>query len=135
LNIFFLIALTKITAVIWWIKNLVRKLEIFNLPFEFFKIFVWLYDYNKYWNCISGVMISVLASSAIDRGFEPRSGQAKYFKIGIWCFSANHTTLRRKSQDWLAWNQDNVSECGDMSIHRLLFQWASTIKSQLSVLV
>jgi hypothetical protein len=37
---FFLIALTKITAVIWWIKNLVRKLEIFNLPFEFFKIFV-----------------------------------------------------------------------------------------------
>ena len=40
LNIFFLIALTKITAVIWWIKNLVRKLEIFNLPFEFFTIFV-----------------------------------------------------------------------------------------------
>jgi hypothetical protein len=38
--LFFLIALTKITAVIWWIKNLVRKLEIFNLPFEFFTIFV-----------------------------------------------------------------------------------------------
>jgi hypothetical protein len=38
--IFFLIALTKITAVIWWIKNLVRKVEIFNLPFEFFTIFV-----------------------------------------------------------------------------------------------
>jgi hypothetical protein len=25
----------------------------------------------------------------------------------------------------LAWNQNNVSEWGDMSICRLLFQWAS----------
>jgi len=80
-------------------------------------------------------MISLLASSAIDRGFEPRSGQTKYFKISIWCISANHATLRRKNKDWLTWNQDNVYECGDMSIHRLLFQWASTIKIQLSVLV
>jgi len=32
-------------------------------------------------------------------------------------------------------NQDNVSEWGDMSICRLLFQLASTIKIQLSVLV
>ena len=28
-------------------------------------------------NRIGGVMISVLASSAVDRGFEPRSGQTK----------------------------------------------------------
>ena len=41
-----------------------------------------------------------------------------------------HAALRRKSQDWLAPNQNNVSvsEWGDMSIRRLLFQWASTIK-------
>jgi hypothetical protein len=32
-------------------------------------------------------------------------------------------------------NQDNVSEWGDMSIRGLLFQWASTIKIQLSVFV
>jgi hypothetical protein len=32
-------------------------------------------------------------------------------------------------------NQDNVSEWGDMSIRGLFFQWASTIKIQLSVLV
>jgi hypothetical protein len=32
-------------------------------------------------------------------------------------------------------NQDNVSEWGDMSIRRLLFQWASTIIIQLIVLV
>jgi hypothetical protein len=73
---------------------------------------------------ISGIMVSVLTSSALSRGFEPRSGQTK---IGICCFSAKHTTLRRKSKDWLARNQNNVSEWSDMSARRLLFQWASTI--------
>jgi hypothetical protein len=32
------------------------------------------------------------------------------------CFSAKHTALRRKSKEWLARNQDNVSEWDDMSI-------------------
>ena len=32
---------------------------------------------------ISGVMGSVLASSVVDHGFEPRSGQTKDYKIGI----------------------------------------------------
>jgi hypothetical protein len=35
-------------------------------------------------------MVSVLASCAVDRGFEPQSGQTKDFKIGICCFSAKH---------------------------------------------
>jgi hypothetical protein len=77
---------------------------------------------------IGGVIVSVLLSSAVDHGFEPRSGQTKDYKIGICCLSAKHATLRRKSKDWLAWNEDNVSEWGDMSICRLLFRWASTIK-------
>ena len=68
-------------------------------------------------NRISGVMVSMVASSAVDRGFEPRSGQAKDYEIGICCFSAKHAALRRKSKDWLAQNQDNVSEWDDMSIH------------------
>ena len=55
-------------------------------------------------------MVSVFVSSAVDRGFEPLSGQTKDYKIGICCFSAKHTALRRKSKDWLAWNQNNVSE-------------------------
>ena len=84
---------------------------------------------------IGGVMVNVFASSAVDRGFEPRSGQTKDYKIGVCCFSAKHTALRRKSEGWLARNQGNVSEWGDMSINELLFQWASTIKIQLSVLV
>ena len=71
---------------------------------------------------IGGVMVSMLASSSVDRGFEPPSGQTKDHKIGICCFSANYTALKRKSKDWLTWNQDNVSEWGDMCIRRLLFQ-------------
>jgi hypothetical protein len=67
-------------------------------------------------------MVSVLASSAVDRGFEHRSGQTKDYKIGICCFSAKHTALRKKSKDWLARNQNNVSEWSDMSTHGLLFQ-------------
>ena len=41
-----------------------------------------------YMNRIGGVIVSVLASSAVDRGFEPRSGQTKDFTIGICSFSA-----------------------------------------------
>ena len=67
-------------------------------------------------------MVIVFISSSVDRGFEPRSDQTKYYKIGICCFSAKHVALRRKSKDWLTLNQDNVSECDDMSIRGLLFQ-------------
>jgi hypothetical protein len=81
-------------------------------------------------------MFGVHASSAVDRGFESRSGQTKDYKIGICCFSAKHAALRRKSKDWLAQNQNNVSEWSDMSTLGLLFQCAaSTINIQLSMLV
>jgi hypothetical protein len=49
-------------------------------------------------NHIGGVMVSVLASSAVDRGFDPRSGQTKDYKIGNCCFSAKHARIRRKSR-------------------------------------
>ena len=52
---------------------------------------------KNYINRIGGVTVSVLTSSAVDRGFEPRSGQTKYYQIGICCFSAKHAALRRKS--------------------------------------
>ena len=63
-----------------------------------------------------------LASSAVDCGFKPRSGQTKDYKIGYCCFSSKHAALRRKSKDWLARNQNNVSEWSDMSTSGLLFQ-------------
>ena len=57
-------------------------------------------------NRIGGVMVSMLISSAVDRGFEPRSGQTKDYKIGICSFSAKHAALRRKNKNRLARNQD-----------------------------
>ena len=65
-------------------------------------------------------MVTVLPSSAVYCAFEPRSGQTKDHKIVICYFSTKHVTLRRKSKDWLAWNQNNVSKWCDMSIRGLL---------------
>ena len=73
-------------------------------------------------NRIASVMDIMLVSSAIDRGLEPLSGQIKANKIGICCYSSKHAALRTKSKDWLACNQKNVSEWGDMSTCGLLFQ-------------
>jgi hypothetical protein len=73
-------------------------------------------------NRIGGVMVSVSSSSAVYRGFESRSGQTKNYKIGMCCFSAKHAALRRKSKDWIARYQNNVSEWSDMSNRGLLFQ-------------
>jgi len=67
-------------------------------------------------------MVSVLASSEVDRLLEPRSGQIKDYKSGICCFSTKYAVERRKSKNWLVQNQDNVSEWGDLSIRRQLFQ-------------
>ena len=61
-------------------------------------------------NDISGVMVSMLASSVVDRWFKPWSGQAmvgtshgrdkpwsgqaKDYLIGIYCFSTKHAAWR-----------------------------------------
>jgi hypothetical protein len=50
---------------------------------------------------IGDVMVSVVDSSAVNRGFEARSGQFKDYEIGMRHFS---TALRGKRKDWLAWN-------------------------------
>ena len=57
---------------------------------------------------IDGVIISVLPSRVLDRGFEPLSGQTIDYKIGICCFSATHVALRRKSKNWSARNQNEA---------------------------
>jgi hypothetical protein len=43
-------------------------------------------------------MVSVLASSAVDHGFEPLSRQTKNFEIGICCFSAKACSIKEKEQ-------------------------------------
>ena len=62
---------------------------IINLKYMFVDsyLFVYILTILKN-NRIGGVMVSVLVSSAVDRGFESRSGQIKDYKIGIYCFSA-----------------------------------------------
>jgi hypothetical protein len=79
-------------------------------------------------------MVSVLASSAVDRGFEPRSGKTKDYENDNCCFSDK--ALRRKSKDWLARNQNNVSEWSDMSIRGLFFSvsayWSRTKRTSSS---
>ena len=55
-------------------------------------------------------------SNVVGCGFDHRSSQTKDYDISICSFSTKHVALRRKSKDWLARNQNNVSEWGDMSI-------------------
>ena len=68
-------------------------------------------------NRIGGVMISVLASSAVDRGFGSNQRLWNWYLL----------FLRKARIISFTWNQDYVPEWGVMSIRGLLFQWASTI--------
>jgi hypothetical protein len=88
-------------------------------------------------NRIGGVMLSMLASSAVVRGFEPRSCQSKDYEIGICCFSVKHAAVRKKIKDWLARNQNNVFEWSDTSTRGLSSDQlhCSTINIHLSMLV
>jgi hypothetical protein len=45
-----------------------------------------------------GVMGGVLAWRAVDRGFEPQSGQTKHYKMGICCFSDEPTIYRTRGE-------------------------------------
>ena len=56
----------------------------------------------------------IVSWSVVDHGVQG-SSETKHFKIGISFFSTKYPTLRSKSNDWLAWNQYNVSEWSDTS--------------------
>jgi hypothetical protein len=66
-------------------------------------------------------MVSVLASSAVDRGFEHWSGQTKDYKIGICFFTAKYAALKRRTV-WLGIRIMSVSEWNDVSTRGRLFQ-------------
>ena len=72
-------------------------------------------------NRIGGVMVSVIASSVVDRQFKPWLGQTKDYVIGMYFLSAKYAALRSKSKERLARNQNDVSEWSDMSTRGLLF--------------
>ena len=91
----------------------------FSVKFSF-------YTYVFSFDLIADGMVSVLASSAVDR--ESCHGRVKpKTKIGICCFSAKYVALRSKIKDWLARNRDNVA--------KFQFHWASTMKIELRMLV
>jgi hypothetical protein len=46
-----------------------------------------------------------------DRGIEIGCGLIKDYTIDICCFSATHAAIKSKNKDWLAWIQENESEC------------------------
>ena len=55
----------------------------FSSNYMLFVIFFFLFCCNR----IGGVMVNEIASSAVDRGFDPRSGQTKDYEIGLCFFS------------------------------------------------
>ena len=59
-------------------------------------------------SCISGVMVSMLAFSTVDYGFEPWLIQTEDYDIGICPFYAKHAALRSKNKDGLVRYQDIV---------------------------
>ena len=66
-------------------------------------------------NHISGVMVSLLASSTVGHGFKPRSGQTKDYQTDIFYFSAKHAALRSKNKDLLILIQDHMYKWSDIS--------------------
>jgi hypothetical protein len=50
-------------------------------------------DEDIYTMYLDRVKLYLFLSSVVDRGFEPRSGQTKDYKIGICCFAAKNTAL------------------------------------------
>ena len=73
----------------------------------------------------------MLASSQGHDHFDPLLSQTKDYKIVIFCPSPKHAALWNKSEDWLAWSQDNSSKWINRSVCGLLFQLVSTIKKPI----
>ena len=70
---------------------------------------------------MGGVMVTVLVWSAVVRGFEHQSGQAKDY-YWYFCFSSKQAALTSKSKDWWsARNKNNMCKWSDVSTRGLLF--------------
>ena len=72
-------------------------------------IYLYILDLND------GIIIGVFALIAVDCVFKPKSGQTKYYKIGLCCFPAKRTALRSKSNVGPLGFESGVS---DRSTHR-----------------
>jgi activator of 2-hydroxyglutaryl-CoA dehydratase len=68
------------------------------------------FHFDAFAKIFSSVMVSMPVMSAVDHEFKSRLGQTKEYIICICFFCAKHSILRRKSKEWLAEEQDNVSK-------------------------
>jgi hypothetical protein len=76
-------------------------------------------------NHISSLVVSVLVSNVVDRGFDARSGQGKDYKIGICCFFVKRAAVIGSNRIYLlARNRNNVPEWAFL---RPPTNWAITI--------
>ena len=73
-------------------------------------------------------MVSMLDSIVVERGFQPRFGQTKDYKIAICCISAKHAALRSKSKT--GWLRIRMFEWSIRSTRGLLLHWVRHYKSQ-----
>jgi hypothetical protein len=62
-----------------------NKINNWNIDKHFISyMYIILYlSFQMFYNYIGGVMVSLLASSAVDRGFKPRLSQAKTIKLAF----------------------------------------------------
>ena len=64
-------------------------------------------------------MVSVLVSSAVYRGHEPRWGETKDYKFGMCCFSVKYAALRSKRKDWSAQNRGFEPRSGQTKDYKI----------------
>ena len=85
-------------------------------------------------DCVCVVIDSVVISSVVSWVSRSNQVKPKTIKLVLATCHLRYMT-RSKSKDCLTQNQDNVSKWSDIFTHGLLFQSASTVKIQLSLLV
>jgi len=79
-------------------------------------------------------MVNVFALSVVDGEFDPCRVNPLTIKL-VLPVAASSLSTQSKSKTRVAQNKDNMSEWSDLSTRGLLFQWTSTIKIQLRMLV
>jgi hypothetical protein len=73
-------------------------------------------------NHIGGVIVSVLNTLSVNRGFEPWLSKTQYHVIDMCFFSTTHTALQSKNKHWLVLNLCNVSR-----VEQHVYQWTDVL--------
>jgi hypothetical protein len=91
----------------------------------------------KYQNNIGGVMVSVIASSVVGRGVRTHVRSKQRLLNWYTCMLLLRWTynIKEQKQRLVGSNSDNLTRWDDMFTRGLLFQWSSTIKAKVKVLV